>query len=261
MDRYGASTRDFESDDDYEYTRRGAPLDRDDDYGRGYGRADLMHERETFHGERSGLGHRSEFSDDEDTDHGRHGRPTHRPDASSSDRYRSSADVVRGDGPRRRGYPTGTPDDSDSDYSEVERGDRDIRSRGLGRRGETRRPDPRFRAGSSEDESDLDSRATREGHRGPGIRRAQPLRPDVRFNGGGSAGRGAARASTTDDESDSEQYGSRRGNIGDARGGMHPGCRGHQSDDDDLDDSEDEGMRRGRRGAISFGRPSTREFY
>ncbi|CAD6576669.1 MAG: hypothetical protein ASARMPRED_007818 [Alectoria sarmentosa] len=318
MDRYGASTRDCESDDGYDYDspRHGGPLDSDDDYDRVYGRGDLMRERPTFRGERRGRDHTSGYDDVEDTDFGGYDRPTHRGLADrrgtgphTSDRsidereyeprgrYGGSADGI---GPRGRAPPPATlfrsgisPDalDSYDNDSGFEYGHREIRGQGSRRGAVSHHLNPRLNAENSDDESEYEPRATREGHSGPGIRRgAEPRRrPDLRLNDENSEDesdfaprpardqygpggrrsmaapyadhRGLAHASGMDDESEFEQYEARREHRRDARGGTHPRRRGQDYlSEDDLDDSEDEGMR-GRRGHPMTGASSRRSFY
>ncbi|CAF9906517.1 MAG: hypothetical protein ALECFALPRED_002413 [Alectoria fallacina] len=319
MDCYGASTRDFESDDSYGYDspRRGGPLDSDGDYDRGYGRGDLMRERQTFRGERGGRDHRSGFDDVEDTDFGGYDRPTHRgladrrgtgpytSDRSIDDRdyeprdhYRGSAGGVgpRGRAPSpaslfRRG---GCPDSLDSydNDSGFEYGHREVRGQGSRRGAISHHPNPHSNGDYSDDESEYQPRATREGHRGLGVGRGlEPRRrPDLPFNDehsedesdfgprlardqyspGGrrsmaapyTGHRGLVHASSMDDESEFEQYEARRRHGRDARGGMDFRRRGQNYlSEDDLDDSEDEGMHVGRRGPPMPGASSRRNLY
>lgn len=291
MDRYGASIRESESDDGYgdDYPRRGGPLDRSDDYDRGYGRGDLMRERGTFRGERSGRDHRLGLYDDEDSDSGRYDVPTHRrgtglytstdsadeSDDEPRDRYRGGAA-----GPRHRGFSPSTLDSYDND-SELEHGDRGVRgqgiTRGMTRGPESRHPGPRFTGDYSDDESEFEPRTARGGHGGPGTFGPRLAREEYGVGGRRSMApphsghRGPAYASSMDDESEYGEseyghYGGPRREVGrDApRGGMMHHRRrqgGVTPSEDDLDDSEDEDLRGGRRGAVSLGRPTGRGLY
>ncbi|KAL9137118.1 MAG: hypothetical protein Q9175_001687 [Cornicularia normoerica] len=269
MDRYGASTHGFEFADGSDYPHRDGPLDRDDNYDSGYGRGASMREQGPLRGERSGRDHRLGISDDDDSDLGESDRPTGRrlsdrrgatsyaSDTSISeseyeprDRYRRRAGGARGDGSRHHGLSPDTLDSDDSD----------------------------------DNDSDSESPATRDGHRGPVLRRAEPLRSDLRFNGEHSeddsdsdfgprrgehgparrramaaayAGRrGSAGTSSSDDDSGDGLSAFRRG----IRDRMHRLCQQDDSldDDDDLDDSEDDEMRGARRAAPGYGWSSGR---
>lgn len=278
MDRYGASTREVESDGDF------------------------AHVSPHHHGPSARTTHRGlpdicgidRYASDASTDDHEH---------EPRNRYHGSAGGVHGDRPRRRGLSPDSLDDSRSD-SDTEHGDREIRGQGSRRGAISHHPDPRFDGESSEDEPESEPRATRERRSGPRARRGaeQRRRPDLRFNAEDSEdesdlesckrhGRGGRRsmaasyadhrgpthAGNMDDESEYEQYGRLPGRVMQARGGMRPRprecmrdirrrlyphcCGDDSSSEDDLDDSEDEGMRRGHRSALSFDESSRREFY
>ncbi len=256
MDRYGACTGGYESDDDssYDHPRHGGPLDREIDYG--YGCVDG--------GEPSGRNHRS--YDDEDTNFGRYGRPTRRgladrrgidpyaSDASTDDheyeshnRNRGRAGELRGARPRHRDLsPDSLDDDADDadDESESEHADHEIRERRSRRGAVSHHPDPRFDSESSDDESDSGPRATREGRSGPRLRRGAEHRryPHLRFS-----------AEDSEDESDGsprERYdpGGRR-----SMAALYADRRRSAHDSSMDDESEYEGMCGGCRAAPSFG--------
>lgn len=264
MDRYGASTRDCESDDvyDYDLPRRGGPLDRDADYDHGYGGGDSTRERETFRGERSGRGHRSGF----DSDRPRGGADGIRgveyrrrdlsPDYLTASEYEHIDSELHGRGSRRADGIRGVEfrrRDLSPDYltaSEYEHIDNELHGRASRRGAAARHPD-RVTGEYSDDESEFEPRATREGRGGLVVRSgAEPRR------------RADLPSSSMDDESEYEPYGARREYGRDVRGGMHPRRRGQNiGSDDDLDDCEDDGTRGGRRGAISYGGSSRRDFH
>lgn len=265
MDRYGASTRDCESDDvyDYDLPRRGGPLNRDADYDRGYGRSDSTRERETFRAERSGRGHRSGFDGDRPREgaDGIRGVEFRRRDLSPDDLTASEFEHIdnelhgrrsrRADGNREVEFRRR---DLSPDYltaSEYEHIDNELHGRGSRRGAAARHTDRRVTGEYSDDESEFEPRATREGRGGLGVRSgAEPRR------------RADLPSSSMDDEFEDEPYGARREYGRDTRGRMHPRRRGQNVEsDDDLDDCEDEGTRGGRRGAISYGGSSGRDFH
>ena len=257
MDRYGACTGDFESEDGFSYDcpRHGGPLDHEADYG--YGCVDG--------GRRSGRDHRS--YDDEDTDFGRYGRPTRRglADRHGTDPYDSDASTddheyeprtrggVHGDRPRHRDL---SPDSLDADdESEFVHAGRQIREQRSRRGAISHRPDLRFDGEYSDDDSDSGPRATREGRSGPRLRRgAEPRRHHH------------SRLRSSVEDSEDESDGSPRERYG--RGGRRSiaascaGRRGGPAHDSSTDEeSESEEMRGGYRAAPRFARSSRREFY
>ena len=259
MDRYGACTGGFESDDDssYDHPRHGAPLYRDVDYGHGC----------VDGGERSGRNHRS--YDDEDTDFGRYDRPTRRglADRCGTDPYASDASIedheyeprnrnrgragrVRGGRPRHRDL---TPDSfADDEDSESEHAGREIWERRFRRGALSYHSDRRFDGEYSDDDSDSGPHAMREGRSGPRLRRGAEHHRHPRL-----------RSSVEDSEDESDGSPRERYGPGGRRSmaASYAGCRGTAHDSSTDDDSECEGMRGGRRVAPRFGGSSRREFY
>ncbi len=244
MDRYGASSRDYDSNgysSNSSYTPRQGGRREPDEYDRIFGNRGPRGERGNSRRERTGRG--------SDTD-------------SESRAYNHPA--YRGPASRRAAHPPSS--DDESDYAPSRRAGGGARASGTRRRtpaddaelGNALREareyhealDERYAGGraaeSSDDESDLSPRTTT---RGPGAGREQRRRPALNDDSDSETGFGRLER---------EIEGRRRTGGSGSRGGM-PGrgsFRGGASMDS-FEDMEDFG-RSGRRGAVSGGRPPGR---
>lgn len=256
MDRYGASTRDIESDDDFSYDspRRG--------------------------GERSGRDRRSDLFHDDDAECERTIRELR------EQRSRRGAEASR---PNRHFSAASSEAESEYSDSELEREIRERRVQRSRRGADSRHPGSGLYVEDSDSESDFEPRAAR-GHSGRGARRGTQTsrRSDLRLSGEdsqddsdstprrsragyGIGGRrstaasyvdyqGPTRAGSVGDDSENERYGSRREYGRDARGGMRSRRAQELLSEDEDYDSQLQALREGSRRGPGFGGASRRVF-
>ena len=283
MDRYGASTREYSRNDDFDnhYPRRTAGAS-----DRAYGRVDSTRERAPFHGGRGGTPNPFATSDDDESAYeprGGHHRQHHRGVASGNGgtrRHRREDPVieqlrreVREDEARQSGSRFGGEyADDDNDGEDSEFAHRTVMPRGVTRTAGVR-------AGNNGNGGTHRRRHRRED---PVI---EQLRREVREDEARLSGSRGHYSDDSEGETEFRRRLEREVRAGRRGNGVRTPPRGHYSDDSEgetefrrrlerevragrrgngvrtpprgpSDDSEDDGMDRGRRGGFCQGRPS-----